>query len=290
MERFEDTPSQELGANTSGKKIDSSWDKINHREIDLKASNLVTKLFKGMATPAHGYTPLGYIRPPQLEDVLAFLQNFLSEIMVIYVQYFDRLNIPLTSSTLEDIWTYGIKPKWERMVIWLREFLAEEFKSKSPNIPNLNITDIYEEGHDQWLAKIEEAISNEKFGVAQAAADQQNQPASGGGEETLSSAAPVGGSQSESQNAIGQATKENTTRKKAGREASKSVEKRNTKIAVLKKQYEHLKGLNRYKIIAQKLDEQNEPRPEHWGVPTYKEALKVEKTRKAFQRMVSKAE
>ena len=108
--------------------------------------------------------------------------------------------------------------------------------------------------------------------------------------ETLPSTAPAGGFQSESQNVIGQTTKENTPRKKAGRKASESVEKRNTKIAVLKKQYEHLKGLNRNKIIAQKLDEQNEPPPKHWGVPTYKEALKVEKTRKAFQRMVSKAE
>ena len=90
--------------------------------------------------------------------------------MVIYIQYFARRNIPPTSSTLEDIWTNDIKPKWERVVIWLREFLAEEFKSKSPNIPNSDITDIYEEGHNQWLAKIEEAISNEKFGVAQAPA------------------------------------------------------------------------------------------------------------------------
>ena len=170
LERSEDTPSQELGANASGKKIESSWDKINRKEINIKASNLATKLFKGMVTPPPGYTTLGYIRPPRLEDVLASLRKFLSEMMMIYVQYFDRLNIPLTSSTLEDIWPNGIKPKWEKMVICLREFLADEFKSKSPSIPNVDVIDIYEEGHDQWLAKIEEAISNEKFGVAQAAA------------------------------------------------------------------------------------------------------------------------
>ena len=77
----------------------------------------------------------------------------------------------------------------------------------------------------------------------------------------------------------------------AGKPRDEKIEERDHLIATLKESCKSLKGIRRNKRIAQSLDEQKDMHPpDDWGVRTFVEATENPKKRRAFDRMVAKAQ
>lgn len=176
----------------------SMWDRINHKEIELKLIDLAVRLrgnhgehirqavaeytskrptgkrarrlaaFVGAALSPQEIHGEGHVRAE-----LSFLRDYILGVGKVYEEYFRRLDIPLTSNHLIEIWEYGIKPQWETFVEDFKQRIRIEMID-TPGKSDLvrRMTDKYQMGADQilkdvartWRIKVEEAISGEMFG------------------------------------------------------------------------------------------------------------------------------
>jgi len=160
----------------------SVLDRVNPDEINIKVINLVATLrgpedeniTETMALDeALGERPLteGAILINRMEAEADFLGSYLSGVIFIYEEYFGRLGIELGSGDLSEVWAKGIEPRWKGMLQRLEDDFNRDYPGEEPSLLQHQVTEfkkraalILEREYNHWREKVEEAVSDERFG------------------------------------------------------------------------------------------------------------------------------